>query len=622
MSLSSKSLLVLLLSAAVPGGASAQSSRAAEIELEPVRRCHSTVRSAPADSLRIARALLAKPGVSPAVEAGAVTCRAIAETQLGQSTAIAASLQQLQRLLERDDLPRRDRLTVLFVTQALMIERGDSGQAMPLLQRMLDEAKADGDVPTQVMVLSGLSALHSQGLADNAGALAYLDRAIALTRTISRSPHDGDAMLHYNRAYALMLLERYAEADRALLEAERMARRIGGQDLLLYRMAGHRAEIQRATGHLDAAEAGLREVLAWQEKNDAQGKVITLQRLARVQLGRGSAEEAARLGNEALALARKISMVAETRSSLELMFEIETHRGNTAAALASGRELREMDQARMRGSAVERMNRLQADAEQTIGAPQAAASIQERRDRLLRNAALAGLVLVLAGAWWLQRRHRQQRRQLQMLGRSDTLTGLANRSEAERRLQALPSTTQGQRRTALLRIDLLDFKEFNDRHGQHAGDEALRTVAAALRRVADEHDLLARWGGRSLMVARSGTTCEAAVALAAHLQSKLSGLALADRGGDTLQVAVGLAPLPLFVHGSSSLDDSLQAIDRCMQELAAGNGSGWAALWGSAEARQVDIDAVLRAPLQAAAQGTVTLAGGGPGGWSGTLPAG
>lgn len=620
MRLRIRSTLLLLL-ACVPAAATAQGQRAADNELEPVRRCHATVRSAPSESLRLAQALLAEPKRSAAVEAGALTCRAIAESQLGQSSAVAASVVELQALAERPDLAQRDRHQVLFITQTLMIERGDSALALPILQRLLDEANAGDDVPRQVMVLTGLAALHSQGMADDAGALVYLDRAIALTRSVPRAPHEGDVMLHYNRAYALTVLKRYAEAERALTEAERMARRVGGQGVLLYRIAGHRAEINRVTGQLDAAEAELRRVLVWQAANDSQGKVVTLQRLARIAMDRGADDEAAALANEALTLARQTRMVAEIRGTLELLFEVQTHRGDTAAALAIGRELREMDQARTRGSSLDRLARLQSKAEQTLGTPTLAAEINERRDRLLRNAALAGLLLVVGFALWLHRRHRRQRQHLEALGRNDRLTGLLNRAEAERCLGRLSRPGQGERRTALLRIDVEGFKEFNERYGQHAGDQALRVLAEALQALADEQDMLSRWSGRSLLVARAETRWEAATALAAQLQSQLSGLALPGLGSETLQVSVGLAPLPLFNHGSSEVDDSLRAIDCCMQDIAAHGRPGWAALWGRADADAVDLETVLRDPLQAAAQGHIALASGRVQGWAGVTAA-
>ncbi len=614
-------LLLLLCCLALPRLADAQSSRAGDNDMDPVRRCHATVRVAPQDALRMADALLARVPLDNAMETGALTCRAVSLQALGRSDDVSVALQQLQQLAARPGLVKRDRRVALFAAQTLMADRGDTSGALHILQELLDESTTDNDAQQQIMVLMGLAGVHSQGLGDDAGALRYLDRALDLANALNRAPHEGDVGLRYNRAFALLSLKRYDEADRALRDAEAMARRVGGQDLLLNRMAGHRAEIQRMQGRLDVAEAGLRRILPWQAANDPQGQVVTLQRLAHIELAKDRADPALALASEALALARRIQFVAEVRTSLELLFEVQTQRGDSAAALAVGRELRDLDQQRTRGQALDQLARLQTRTDQQLGNGQARDRLLERRDRLLRNAALVGLLLVVGVAWWLQHRHRRQRRQLQALGRNDRLTSLPNRTEAERRLGALPRARDPLRRTALLRIDVEGFKEFNDRHGQHAGDQALRVLADALRQLADEHDLLSRWGGRSLLVARADTTCEAATALAAQLQSRLSGLQLPGRGSESLQVSVGLAPLPLFAHGPAVPDDSLRAIDRCLQDVASLGHAGWAALWGTAEAGAVDVDAVLRNPLQAAAQDQVILASGGLHGWTGAASA-
>jgi len=78
----------------------------------------------------------------------------------------------------------------------------------------------------------------------------------------------------------------------------------------------------------------------------------------------------------------------------------------------------------------------------------------------------------------------------------DTLTGLVNRRELERRLQrALESTKKDSAVHALCYLDLDQFKVVNDTCGHVAGDELLRQLAKVLPKCVRHQDTVARLGG-------------------------------------------------------------------------------------------------------------------------------
>ena len=87
-------------------------------------------------------------------------------------------------------------------------------------------------------------------------------------------------------------------------------------------------------------------------------------------------------------------------------------------------------------------------------------------------------------------------RRLEHLVDHDFLTALFNRRRFE---QALTQETKLAARYggggAVLLLDLDHFKDVNDRFGHKAGDDLLKTVAAALRERIRETDILARLGG-------------------------------------------------------------------------------------------------------------------------------
>jgi len=103
---------------------------------------------------------------------------------------------------------------------------------------------------------------------------------------------------------------------------------------------------------------------------------------------------------------------------------------------------------------------------------------------------------------------------------------------------------------AVIFIDLDHFKQVNDVHGHHAGDEVLRGAAKLLLANTRNTDIAARYGGEEFVVVLPGTriegarlTCERVVAAfrnAAHDIGKQepinvtvsAGLAIQEEGRD------------------------------------------------------------------------------------------
>jgi len=96
---------------------------------------------------------------------------------------------------------------------------------------------------------------------------------------------------------------------------------------------------------------------------------------------------------------------------------------------------------------------------------------------------------------------RAMAQQLNWQATHDTLTGLINRREFEKRLeQALAEAKTDQHQHALLYLDLDQFKIVNDTCGHVAGDELLKQLAVLLQSKLREGDVLARLGGDELGV--------------------------------------------------------------------------------------------------------------------------
>ena len=87
-------------------------------------------------------------------------------------------------------------------------------------------------------------------------------------------------------------------------------------------------------------------------------------------------------------------------------------------------------------------------------------------------------------------------RQLNYEANHDPLTGLVNRAEFLRRVEALVADSAADRTShAMVYLDVDQFKIVNDTCGHHAGDELLRQLAILLLPQLRDTDLLGRLGG-------------------------------------------------------------------------------------------------------------------------------
>lgn len=129
----------------------------------------------------------------------------------------------------------------------------------------------------------------------------------------------------------------------------------------------------------------------------------------------------------------------------------------------------------------------------SVGAD-AAYVAQHRAEGLAMVLAIGLLLCGLLGAFNLTLAGNERREAVRAA--QDALTGLANRSEFERRLRnALSSCTSGGAQHAFAYCDLDRFKLVNDTAGHEAGDELLKVVARILRARLRERDTVARLGG-------------------------------------------------------------------------------------------------------------------------------
>lgn len=126
----------------------------------------------------------------------------------------------------------------------------------------------------------------------------------------------------------------------------------------------------------------------------------------------------------------------------------------------------------------------------------------------------------------------------------DGLTDLANRRQFDRTLE--DEWNRAKRACApiaLLMIDIDHFKALNDARGHQAGDDALRSVAAALASCAPRsRNLIARYGGEEFAVILPMAHQESAAALALAMRAAVTQLHIpsaAETGNVTVSIGIG-----------------------------------------------------------------------------------
>ena len=150
---------------------------------------------------------------------------------------------------------------------------------------------------------------------------------------------------------------------------------------------------------------------------------------------------------------------------------------------------------------------------------------------------------------------RQKNLLLEALATTDQLTGLANRLQFKRRLEEILSE-ENDELTAILFIDLDNFKYINDSLGHDYGDRVLVEVADRLKNATRTFDVLARLGGDEFTI------------ILRRLSSRQEGEFVAQRILEQLEVPILLDSRPYATPGSIgiSFNDSGQFVDEILRE--------------------------------------------------------
>ena len=163
-----------------------------------------------------------------------------------------------------------------------------------------------------------------------------------------------------------------------------------------------------------------------------------------------------------------------------------------------------------------------------------------------------------------KRRIEAQQKQLEQMAYYDQLTDLPNRRLLEKLIEREYSSMQRYgHETAIMILDIDNFKNINDTYGHPVGDDILRQLADLLKRSARESDTVARFGGEEFIILMPRTTVEEGCVFAERLRKLIMEKSFTI-GSDTLQITSSFGVASLNDIDSQTLENYYFAADKAL----------------------------------------------------------
>jgi len=135
------------------------------------------------------------------------------------------------------------------------------------------------------------------------------------------------------------------------------------------------------------------------------------------------------------------------------------------------------------------------------------------------------------------------REQLEILSRTDPLTGLLNRRVFDEITENEFSRYKRNQETySLLMLDIDHFKKINDKYGHPVGDDVLKSTAESFKSNLRLHDKIARIGGEEFCVFLPDTNKQIAFEVAEKLRETILNTSIPSQSGDiSITISIGVS---------------------------------------------------------------------------------
>lgn len=145
----------------------------------------------------------------------------------------------------------------------------------------------------------------------------------------------------------------------------------------------------------------------------------------------------------------------------------------------------------------------------------------------------------------------------------DPLTNLNNRRSFYKFVQPIwARSLRSKDNTAVIMLDIDNFKLFNDNYGHALGDRVLVQLAEILQKEARGGDILARWGGEEFLIFLPETRLMDAVAIAERMRNKICAIQLATDRGEKVSFTASFGVAASTHEVDVSLDELIGKADQ------------------------------------------------------------
>lgn len=172
-------------------------------------------------------------------------------------------------------------------------------------------------------------------------------------------------------------------------------------------------------------------------------------------------------------------------------------------------------------------------------------------------------VMIAVGIGFLSDELHQARMFAEELALTDELTGLPNRRYTGMTLEREFAAAQRGRPLIIVSFDLDRFKDYNDRFGHTAGDEALHAFGSVLAKNTRAMNISGRWGGEEFLALVSNADVAGSLVFVERVRDGFRRHKLKQ---GSLTVCVGVA---VYNSSMQTIDDLLIAADIALYEAKA-----------------------------------------------------
>jgi diguanylate cyclase (GGDEF)-like protein len=158
----------------------------------------------------------------------------------------------------------------------------------------------------------------------------------------------------------------------------------------------------------------------------------------------------------------------------------------------------------------------------------------------------------------------QQQNKLEILARTDALTGLDNhRHFMEELTSEANRAVHSDAPLSVMILDLDEFKRINDTYGHLVGDQVLLTTADIIKRHLHSSDIIARYGGDEFCVALTNTTVPKARDIATKIRKEIADYVFSADGTEKFQVTCSIG----LTQFHKSMESTLEVLKLADQAL-------------------------------------------------------